>query len=191
MLSRLKNIAEKLLAPIARAVLKAGLSPNVLTVLGLVLAALAALFYSLKGILLALISLFVSGLLDALDGTVARMSQKSSAAGGFLDAVSDRYSDAFLILGIVIGGYCDVLIGLLALSGCMLVSYARARAESLGVREFGIGLAERPERLIIIMVGTALEMVHAGSLYVSMIVLSILAHITAIQRTFYALRCLK
>ncbi len=191
MLSRLKNIAEKLLAPIARAVLKAGLSPNVLTVLGLVLAALAALFYSLKGILLALISLFVSGLLDALDGTVARMSQKSSAAGGFLDAVSDRYSDAFLILGIVIGGYCDVLIGLLALSGCMLVSYARARAESLGVREFGIGLAERPERLIIIMVGTALEKVHAGSLYVSMIVLSILAHITAIQRTFYALRCLK
>src|SRR5439155_20548241 len=138
--------------PVARALLGARLRPNQLSLLGLgcsVLSAfaLAADRQRLGGFLLAL-----AGALDILDGALARVSAQVSPFGAFLDSVLDRYSDLLVLSGICLlfarlGRLADVVVTLLALAGTLMVSYTRARAESVGV-ECRVGLMERGERLL-------------------------------------------
>jgi len=167
-----------------------GLTPNVLTVVGVVASVVAAFCYlSWKTgwfVLPAAGALvLVSGLIDALDGVVARATGKSSAFGGFLDSVCDRYSDAVVLSAILVGGLCHPAWGLAAVVGSLLVSYARARAEAAGVGMASVGLAERAERMLFLATVTFAASFRLEALGWGVAVLAVLAHFTVLQRAAF------
>ena len=104
--------------------------------------------------------LLASGFCDTLDGIVARTFQQTTVFGGFFDSVLDRYADAAVYAGIIIAGLCNAALGtfwgpiwgLVTLSGSMMVSYTRARAEAVGIKMESVGFAERAERMLILAV---------------------------------------
>jgi len=96
--------------------------------------------------------LLISGFFDIVDGQVARISKKTSKKGGFLDSVFDKIAEVAIFLGILIGGYAQPHWILLAITLSLLVSYTRARAESLGIKLQGVGIGERAERLLVIAI---------------------------------------
>jgi archaetidylinositol phosphate synthase len=127
--------------------------------------------------LLGGILLLVSGFFDIVDGQVARITGKTSKRGAFLDSVFDKIAEVAIFLGILVGGYSEGYVVLLAITLSLLVSYTRARAESLGVQLQGIGIGERAERLLVIaIVGMA------GFLHYAVVIVVIIAGITFIQR---------
>ena len=90
---------------------------------------------------------------DQLDGVVARL-QGPTRFGGFLDSTLDRYGDAFIFLGIILGGYITLEIGILVMIGAFLTSYTRARMEGAGIEKVsGVGLFERTDRVPILIIG--------------------------------------
>jgi archaetidylinositol phosphate synthase len=203
-IGRIKEQFKRVFSPIARVVAKSGVTPNMLTLLGPVIATLAAWMYLQQQLALALLLLLLSGFVDALDGAVARATGKTSVFGGVLDSVCDRYSDAIVLLGVILGGWVAILWGIIAIIGSLLVSYARARAEAAGITQLGVGLAERPERLIILMVVTLLQYLTIIGLLLApltiygidnwiaygVVIIAILSHITVVQRTIAAYRAL-
>jgi len=197
MLTKLKETVQKMLAAEAKAAHRIGLTPNLVSFLGIVLAFLSALAYAewqVNGLylLLATVLLLLSGFCDALDGTLARLYQQQTVFGGFLDSLLDRYADAVVYAGIIVGGLCDASWGLIALIGSLLVSYSRARAEAAGMKMESVGLAERAERMIILAVATfiayfwQLEAVNIG-----VILLAILSNLTVLQRSLYVYKKLR
>ena len=146
----------------AKAAHKIGLTPNKLSATGIVLAFLSALAYTTWQtntfyLLLATVLLLLSGFCDALDGTLARLYQQTTTFGGFLDSLLDRYADATILSGIILGELCNLFWGLTALTGSLLVSYTRARAEAAGVKMETVGIAERAERLVILATASFLS----------------------------------
>jgi archaetidylinositol phosphate synthase len=102
-------------------------------------------------LLLALLAIVLNSLLDALDGLVARLTDKASPRGDFLDHVVDRYADAFIIGGILLSAYCHVTVGVLALLGVIFTSYMGTQAMALGVgRDYG-GILGRADRLVLLI----------------------------------------
>lgn len=129
--------------------------------------------------------MLLSGLLDAVDGIIARTTGKVTKFGGFFDSVSDRYADAFQLAGVTLSGLCNPVVGFAALIGSMMVSYTRSRAEAAGVPMAGIGLAERAERMIILAAVTFVSMWWLDALNYGVALLAILSHLTVIQRADY------
>ena len=146
---------ERALDPIGRSLYRIGISANVLTVLGLVIAAATAVAIASGHLLWAFFGVVLTGLPDLLDGSVARYSGKAGPRGAFLDSTADRVSDGLLFGGVAWyladdGKYLPVLVlAVLALS--MLITYERARAESLGFTVRG-GLMERAERMVLLAI---------------------------------------
>ncbi len=174
---------------IAKLIAFNNINPNIVTVLGFVFSTLSAMFYIQGNLLFALIFLMLSSFSDALDGALARKLGRTTKFGAFFDAVLDRYSDGVLLLGI--GIYIENLaLALFALIGFYMVSYTRARAE-LFIEKCDVGLAERAERLILIMVGTLLEVLGFNVLYYVVVVTALLSHATALHRILYTYRKLK
>ena len=142
------------LCALGRAFAATGLPPDFWTCLGLGLAlASAAAFaggpqYAVLGGAL----LLASGFFDVVDGQVARAAKKESRRGAFADSLADKVAEAAVFGGILAGALAEPLLVLAALALSLLVSYARARAESLGVQLSGVGIGERAERLLIIAV---------------------------------------
>lgn len=204
MIGRIKDQFKRAFTPVARVIARSKIPPNALTILGPIVATFAAWMYIQQQLALALLLLLLSGFVDALDGAVARATGKTTAFGGVLDSVCDRYSDAIVLIGVILGGWSSTFWGILAIVGSLLVSYTRARAEAAGVEQLGVGIAERPERLIILMVVTLLQYLtvigllfpppsYFGIIYwleYGVILIAILAHITVIQRTIAAYRAL-
>ena len=198
MLTKLKKKIQKMLATEAKAAHKIGLTPNTISAIGIVLAFLSALTYAgwqgnTSYLLLATLLLLLSGFCDALDGLLARLYQEATAFGGFLDSLLDRYADAVVYAGIIVGGLCDVLWGLIALTGSLLVSYSRARAEAAGIKMESIGLAERAERMIILAIASLVAFFWQPetAINVGIILLAILSNLTVLQRGLYAYKKLK
>ncbi len=144
------------------------------------LAFVAVTDHSLKGVTAGTL-LVLSGLLDATDGAMARLYGEVSHFGAFLDSVLDRISEIFVYWSLVYSGLVDWAIGLAALSGSLMVSYARARAEHLGSQMKGVGIAERPERLLILIVAAFGSQLNVGALLIAL-----LSAITVVQRIMYA-----
>lgn len=169
------------------------LPPDLITILGLIASLIAAYYYlqaTRISILLGALFLIISGYFDVADGFIAKKKQTSTKFGALLDSVADRYADAAIIAALILGGLAQPLIGIIALVGFLLVSYVRARAASLGVEMATIGLAERAERLII-LIGASLIAGLIGPLGVmglAVILLAILTHFTVVQRLIYAQR---
>ena len=193
MLTKFKVKIQSWLVAEAKFAHSLGLTPNILSITGVFFSALSGLaywFWRLNPIFLvaAPILLLSSGFCDALDGVLARFYGKTTIFGGFLDSLFDRYSDAAILVGIILGGLCDVFWGLIALTGSFLVSYSRARAEALGGKMESIGIAERAERLILITLASFASIFWLQALRWGIIVLAMLSNITVIQRLFHFLR---
>lgn len=190
MLTKLKQRAQLWFASEAKMLHKLGLSPNHVSILGIAFAVLSAITYwqwKLNPLLLILAPLLMlaSGLLDALDGALARLCGEVTKFGGFFDSLLDRYADAIVICGIILGGLTEVSWGLAALVGSMLVSYARARAEAAGVKMESVGLAERAERLVLLALASFLSFVWLDALCWGVLILAVLTNLTVIQRAIY------
>ena len=184
--SKLREITNKLLNPIGHKVADLGLKPNHITLLGFLLGFITFYFYATLQPLLALITIIISGIMDALDGAVARASGLITRFGAVLDAVLDRYVEFFIIIGIAIGGYAQWLYAILALFSSIMVSYTRARAESSGgLKSCAVGLFERQERLLTIIIGTLLLPLFSKALEIALIIIIIFSQITVIQRLHY------
>ena len=201
MLTKLKEKVQQMLTAEAKIAHKIGLTPNTTSVIGIALAFLSALAYAEwqnrpAYLLIAAVLLLLSGFCDALDGVLARLYQQTTTFGGFLDSLLDRYADAAVYVGIIVGGLCDALWGLIALTGSLLVSYSRARAEAAGIKMESIGLAERAERIIILAIASLVAFFWQPEtewviMNASIILLAILSNLTVLQRSIYAYKKLK
>ncbi len=159
------------------------LTPNILTMLGLLICAgsgvLIAFGYLLPGGLLLLIA---SGF-DILDGALARVSGREQRYGAFLDSTVDRYAEAItaisLLFFFIFHGHhtLEPMLVVFALTGSLLVSYVRARAQSLGFNCNG-GLLARPERVVITVIGLVIAPLLVPALWI----LAVLTNVTAVQR---------
>jgi archaetidylinositol phosphate synthase len=194
LLTKLKRQIEKILTGEAEAAHRVGLTPNRISALGIGLVVLSALSYfawhsQTAYLILAAVLLLLSGFCDALDGVVARVYQQTTVFGGFLDSVLDRYADALIFASIIISNLCETIWGLIALVGALLVSYTRARAEAAGTKMESIGIAERPERIIILVVATVVAAFWQPitTMNWGIILLAILTNLTVLQRgiSFY------
>lgn len=190
MLTKLKQRAQSWLTSEAALLHRLGLTPNHVSILGLLLALLSAVTYwqwQFHPLLLILAPLLMlaSGLLDALDGAIARIYGEATKFGGFFDSLLDRYADAVILCGIILGGLTELHWGLAALLGSLLVSYARARAEAAGVKMESVGLAERAERIVIIALASFISYVWLDALNWSILLLVILTNLTVVQRAIY------
>lgn len=185
--SRLKKRFEGAVAGGVKPLADAGVTPNTVTLLGLIVSAASAWCYYAWGsspLLLPLAGALVlfSGLLDAVDGVIARTVGKVTKFGGFFDSVADRYADALVLAGVTLGGLCNPVAGFAALIGSLMVSYTRSRAEAAGVAMAGVGLAERAERMIILAAVTFVAVWWLDALNYGIVLLAILSHLTVIQR---------
>lgn len=167
------------------------LPPDLITLLGLLASLTAAVFYlqaTSASILIGALYLVLSGYFDVADGFIAKKKRATTKFGALLDSVADRYSDAIIVGALIVGGLADPLIGIAALAGFFLVSYVRARAEALGVMMVTIGLAERAERLLILIGASIVAALTSPKtvMNLAVIVLAILTHFTVVQRMVYA-----
>ena len=157
--TRVRGLAE----PIGRALARLGLSPNAITVIGFGIACLAAAAAAYGAWLVAGLLVIFGGVFDMFDGMVARATGKVSKAGAFMDSTFDRWGEAVVYVGIVwgcidtIGTERTPILAAAAMASAFMVSYTRARAESLGFAPgkgmANVGLAPREVRLVILTVG--------------------------------------
>lgn len=189
MLSRVQHIVEGFFESSAGLFKRAGLSPNSVTVLGFVFTLAASLFYA-RGLQFtwdqagAFSTLLLAGYFDALDGALARRYHLVSKFGSILDSVLDRLGELFLYSGLAIGNLVDFRLALWALSASFMVSYVRARAEADGIVMKGVGIAERPERLLILIVSTLFQSLYQVSLSWGTLLIAILASLTLLERLY-------
>src|SRR5947209_7651524 len=166
------------------------LTPNMLTLFGLLITGMGAALVAAGQLFLGGLVLLFAGLFDILDGALARAANKVYRYGAFLDSTVDRYSEGVVYLGLLIyflqqhDGLRPIIV-LIALAGSFLVSYVRARAQSLGFT-CDVGILARPERVVIIVAGLLLESVgvRLGSwspLTVALLVLAVGPHFPAVQ----------
>ena len=197
MLTKLKKTVQSWMATQASTAHRIGLTPNQISGLGVVLGVASGVVYWQAGLavdnqsiypsylIFAVILLLVSGYCDALDGALARLHNEVSATGGFLDSLLDRYVEAAVYCGLIVGKLCDPFWGLLALIGSLLTSYTRARSEAADVPMETVGVIERAERLIIIVLASLLSIIWIDAISWSMILLAVATNVTVFQRTVY------
>ena len=177
-----RNVVDRGLSPIGRNLHRAGITADVVTIIGILMAVAASISVALGSLRLGFVLLVMTGISDALDGPVAKASGAASLRGAFFDSVSDRLTDALLLGGIawfLIGdepGY-TVMLPVAVMFVSLLISYQRAKAESLGLEAKG-GLMERAERFIVLAIG----LLFAEALIVILWIMLVLSSITAVQR---------
>ncbi len=153
--SRHPDLVARLADPFGRGLARIGVRPNVVTTLGLLLTAAAAVAVASGRTMLAGSLLLAGGMMDMFDGAVARASGRSTPFGGFLDSVSDRLADGLILAGIAFAVADRPRLLALTLASLVLAevtSYVRARAESIDL-ECEVGVLERAERAILLILG--------------------------------------
>ena len=184
----LKPTVTRLINPVARLALRTGLTPNSVTVLGAIgLVSSALYFYTNEDYFVGTLVITVFALSDLFDGAMARISEQGSSLwGGFLDSTIDRITDSAIIIAILIPLISAedslALVGLMTLVTGLLIPYIRAKAESFNI-QCSVGIAERTERLIILL--TAIGLHGLGVPYAmatGLWLLTILGVVTVFQR---------
>jgi len=195
---RLRRVFGPLVRLVARGFIRLGISPNVISFLAFLLAMGATLllilfhWYVVYGVLV-----FCAGLLDGVDGEVARKTIQMSVTGGFLDSMIDRIVDVIVLMPFLWLPNPVPSLGptvwwvALAITGSLLVSYARSRAQAAGVTDTDVGLAARSERLFILVVTTILVVVHPVFPYLGLLLVAILSHLTVVYRVLFYRRQLQ
>ncbi len=180
--------------PFARGFGRLGLTPNALTVLGFGISGVAAITAGLQWWIAAGVISMGGAAFDMFDGALARATGTASVFGAFLDSTLDRWGEAVVYIGIVAGGFAagdslTVILAALAMSAAFMVSYARAKAESLGFKG-EVGIAPRPERIVILGVGLILAGITRGPangpwLQIALAAIAALSSITVVQRILH------
>ncbi len=182
-----RRLLMRIAGPVVNPAVRRGVSPYAFTYAAFVLALAAAALYPLHSASFLFVPLagtvyLASAFLDAVDGEVARRQGRASARGAFVDSVLDKASEAAVSVGLAF--VVDPLVALLFVTGSLLVSYTRARAEALGVELAGIGIAERAERTLILFVGSIAYVAFGKEvLTISLLAASFLSFITVLQRS--------
>ncbi|MBI3825097.1 MAG: transglycosylase SLT domain-containing protein [Candidatus Rokubacteria bacterium] len=190
MLSRYRDTQRAWTDPVGRALFHLHLRPNHLTVIGFGISLLSAAAFVGGRTFLAGVLLTLAGLCDFFDGSLARVSGQVTPFGAFLDSVIDRYSDLVVLLGIVVlfartPHTRGAVVAMAGLVGSTMVSYTKARAESIGIA-CNVGLMERPERMICLIAGAVLDVLEPA-----LWVLAVLANVTALQRIWHTRRAIR
>ena len=174
-----------------------GLSPTFWSMIGFGFAILSSIYFGLTNFLnqqgiefpsqiFASILLLISGFFDIVDGSVARVMKKSTTKGAFLDSNFDKVSEALIFIGIAIGGLSNPILAMIALSTSILVSYLRAKAESLGIDLKGVGIGERAERLLILSICGFIPI--SESIQWGVIIIILISGFSFLQRFRYVLK---
>lgn len=181
---------------LVRGLVRHGVSPNTITAVGFTLVAISVPMILTRHWFLAFVFFTTGGLTDVLDGSVARLSGKSTRWGAFLDSSLDRLAEGIVLgaLGIVFardGNEWAVGAAFVALTASFLVSYTRARAEGLGIDSNRGGLMSRVERLILIGAGLFFTTWFDRVIAITIMVLAVLSVLTVLQRMFHVWRELR
>jgi CDP-diacylglycerol--glycerol-3-phosphate 3-phosphatidyltransferase len=194
---------KRVLGAIVRGVSRSRISPNALTFIGLLINIGCGVLYGYGMFFTAGLLMIVANVFDMLDGQVARLRGRVTRFGGFFDSVMDRYSDIIVYVGIMVfyardtEKHSTLLVALtgLALVGSVMVSYSRARAESLDIA-CKVGFLERPERVVLLIIGSLTEIGPAANPFMHKMpqvlwVLAILSHWTVVHRIYHTWRELR
>jgi|TARA_A100001037_G_C15136333_1_gene631357 phosphatidylglycerophosphate synthase len=176
------NILDKIETPIVTFLHKLKISPNLLSVFGLILGIIAAVFIALDDLILAALFLVIGAIADLFDGSLARKFNKETDFGAFLDSVIDRVQELSIFIGatyllISKENYEWAILPVLTLGLSFLVSYSRARGEGLGIQTKDSGIVTRPERLLILIIGLI-----TNQFIIAMMIVSLTSLISFIQR---------
>jgi len=182
--------AQFLLKHIVRALSLSHIHPNMLTAIGLAINIVAAVLFAKGHFWEAGWVVVGAGLFDMVDGRVARVTNTVTPFGGFFDSVVDRYSDMAIYMGLLVyyaraERFFYVVLVALVMAGSVMISYTRARAESL-IPTCKVGFLERPERIVLIIIG-ALWNRMAPVLWI----IAVLSNITVIHRIIYTWQCMR
>ncbi len=196
---RIQQKARQLVAAIMRPLAWLGITPNMVTLLGLVLSIVTAIVIASGHLRVGGALVLFAGIFDMFDGAIARVRNAATTFGAFLDSTLDRYSESIILGGLLIYAlqrpglhealwpwpseqtWMIVLIFVAAV-GSLMVSYAKARAEGLGL-ECKTGLLARPERVVILAIGLL-----TGTTIWALLLLAILSHVTAVERIVHVWR---
>jgi archaetidylinositol phosphate synthase len=173
---------------IGEVIARTGLTPNQLTLLSIIPAVVSAYFYSEKREIIGALFLFLTLVFDVFDGAVARVMNRKTDFGAVLDASIDRCCEFIVLFGIGLGGLAEEWVTFFCFSGMIMASYVRARIESRGVSAMSVGLMERMQKMVLILLGSVLMLVYVHSLNITLFVVGFLSYITSAQRLLYARR---
>lgn len=208
MLNKFRDSLQPILTKLGMTFASFGLSANFWTTLSLATSIAAGVVYAitsssssiistttvlpiirfswLYGSVIGSILILISGFFDVIDGSVARATKQTSIKGAFLDSSFDKLSESIIFIGIAVGNLANPILCMIALSLSIIVSYVRARAESLGVELKGIGIGERAERLLIIAIIGMVPV--AGAMQWAVVMVAVIAGLTLIQRIAVVLK---
>jgi CDP-diacylglycerol--glycerol-3-phosphate 3-phosphatidyltransferase len=183
--SDFKNRLRGILNPVVSLVAALGVTPLGITLAGIAISIVGAVYVGMGDLFTGAILLLVSGLCDTIDGSLARRQGKESKFGAFIDSTGDRVSDLAYFAGLIFHfmrgtpvNTVLILFTFVALAGSFLTSYARARAEGLGIA-CSVGLLERPERIALLLAGLLFGRL---ALMAAIVVLAVLSVFTFLQR---------
>lgn len=182
-------------------------NPDVLTWLALVFAMLSGMFFYFSSVEMELLNyylffaalfVFLNGLFDAVDGKVAKIANKTSLRGDFLDHALDRYADVFMVGGLALSSWCRPSIGLLAVIGMLLTSYMGTQSQAIGHKRDYSGLLGRADRLVLLMIFPIVQHIalryslqlpwNTTVLEWGLIYFAVVGNITAVQRFYSTLK---
>ncbi len=203
-LDRRRNMVDPLLSWLAQHL--QFISANLFSWLALLAAFLAGLFFYLSNpndiqsfsfLLVASLFVFINGLLDAIDGKIAKLTNTASKQGDFLDHALDRFADVFIVAGLALSPWCDIRLGFFAIIGMLLTSYMGTQAQAVGYQRVYSGLLGRADRLVILMITPVIQflLVQQQIFFIwqfsllewMLILLAVIGNITAVQRFYYTL----
>ena len=195
MLNKFRKSLQPILEKIGFLFSSTGLSPNTLSLIGFIITIISSIIFGINTLQLdptinfsaiGSLVLLAGGFFDVIDGSVAKVTKRTSRKGSFLDSTLDKISETIIFLGIAIGGFANPILCLLAVSSSLLVSYIRSRAETFGIDLSGVGFGERAERILILVVMGLLPFPH--SLEYGVIIVIGISIITIIQRIYKTLK---
>ena len=188
MLNRARRALAQPVSDLAGRILaRTPLTPNLLTLIGFLLAVVVACVLATGHLFLGGFLVLLSGVFDILDGALARATGHITRFGGLLDSTLDRFSEAVIFLGLLAfyverGSYQESLLVCAALIGSIMTSYVRARAEGLGLK-CEVGIFTRPERVILLAIGLI-----ANQMLVILWIMAVLSNLVAVQRVIHVWR---
>jgi CDP-diacylglycerol--glycerol-3-phosphate 3-phosphatidyltransferase len=187
------KLAERFTTPTAKVLSKTGVTPNTLTVMGFLVSVAAGVLIAKEYFLAGGLVVLFAGAFDLLDGPVARVTGKTSKFGGFLDSTLDRLSEAAVLAGILAyytffeDGTWEPLLAYACFVGSVMVSYLRARAESLGVK-CEVGIFTRTERVIVMSIGLIVGQWWHTAIPIMLGIITALSFGTVMQRLVHVRR---
>ncbi len=204
-LDKTREKADPLLTVIAKRFLR--VNPDLLTWCALLFSVCAGVFFYFSNpaseprnffLVVGVLFVFLNGLFDAVDGKVAKLTQKASARGDYLDHVFDRYADVFMVGALALSSWCRAPIGLVAVVGVLLTSYMGTQAQAVGYQREYAGLLGRADRLVLLIVFPVLQHLILGTsvvlpwgitiIEVVLVYFAVVGNITAIQRFVVTMR---